>query len=139
MFEKVLYSDNKTVIRSKNLNDIQDEIIRLGQEKASFEHYHSQYAEIDDITSNYYTSAVCDSLLDGKVSKIEGKGLSSVDFTQAYRDKLESLYNYDDSDLRIDVNNSLKLTEYYDELNTDEKTIIGAINELLALIKKNNI
>ncbi len=39
------------------------------------------------------------SLLNGKVDKVEGKGLSTKDFTAAEKTKLEGLSNYDDTAL----------------------------------------
>ena len=38
-------------------------------------------------------------LLNGKVDKVEGKGLSTNDFTTAQKTKLEGLSNYDDTAL----------------------------------------
>lgn len=43
---------------------------------------------------NYYTKAQTDALLDNKVDKVAGKGLSSNDYTDAEKDKLASLKNY---------------------------------------------
>ena len=42
-------------------------------------------------------------LLDGKVDKEKGKGLSSNDYTTAEKNKLSSLENYDDSGLRAEL------------------------------------
>ena len=39
------------------------------------------------------------SLLGGKVDKVDGKGLSTNDFTSAEKTKLEGLSNYDDTAL----------------------------------------
>lgn len=39
------------------------------------------------------------SLLNGKVDKVEGKGLSTNDYTTAEKSKLEGLSNYDDTAL----------------------------------------
>ena len=41
--------------------------------------------------SAYYTSAQVDTLLSGKVDKVEGKGLSTEDFTTALKTKLEGI------------------------------------------------
>ena len=40
--------------------------------------------------SNYYTKAQTDTLFDSKVDKVLGKGLSTNDFTNAYKDKLDN-------------------------------------------------
>jgi hypothetical protein len=43
--------------------------------------------------------------MESKVDKIEGKGLSSNDFTKAEKEKLSGLSNYDDSGVRQDITN----------------------------------
>ena len=43
--------------------------------------------------------------LNNKVDKVEGKGLSSEDFTSTEKRKLAGLENYDDADLREDLEN----------------------------------
>lgn len=52
----------------------------------------------------FYTKEETDAKLDKKVTKIEGKDLSSNDYTTAEKTKLASLNNYDDSELRNTVN-----------------------------------
>lgn len=65
-----------------------------------------------------------------KVDKVEGKGLSSEDFTSAEKRKLAGLENYDDGDLRKDLATMLnsvvevrenldEVTELANDLNTD--------------------
>jgi hypothetical protein len=55
--------------------------------------------------SNYYTKDATynktevDNLLAAKVDKVEGKGLSTEDFTTELKEKLEGLENYDDTAL----------------------------------------
>lgn len=49
--------------------------------------------------SNYYTKSETDTLLSGKVDVVEGKGLSTNDFTTAEKTKLAGLENYDDTAL----------------------------------------
>lgn len=62
-----------------------------------------QTTEVD--LSNYYTKDAVynktevDNLLAAKVDKIEGKGLSTEDFTTELKTKLEGLENYDDTAL----------------------------------------
>ena len=61
--------------------------------------------------SNYYTKDVTynktevDNLLAAKVDKVEGKGLSTEDFTTELKTKLEGLENYDDTALAQRVGN----------------------------------
>lgn len=62
-----------------------------------------QTTEVD--LSNYYTKDATysktevDNLLAAKVDKVEGKGLSTEDFTTELKTKLEGLENYDDTAL----------------------------------------
>ena len=62
-----------------------------------------QTTEVD--LSNYYTKDAVynktevDNLLAAKVDKVEGKGLSTEDFTTELKNRLNSLENYDDTAL----------------------------------------
>ena len=51
-----------------------------------------------DLT-DYYKKSEVDNLLNGKVDKVEGKGLSTEDFTTELKNRLNSLENYDDTAL----------------------------------------
>ncbi|MDE6834527.1 MAG: hypothetical protein K2J39_09840, partial [Ruminococcus sp.] len=53
--------------------------------------------------SDYYTKSQTNSLISGKVDKVTGKGLSENDFTTEEKDKLKSLENYDDSQIKADI------------------------------------
>lgn len=73
--------------------------------KADKEHTHPQYlTEHQDISN--------------KVDKIDGKGLSTVDFTTDYETKLKSLSNYNDTEIKASISNN--------------KTAIDTINDSLA-------
>ncbi|MDE6502046.1 MAG: hypothetical protein K2L10_08185 [Ruminococcus sp.] len=50
--------------------------------------------------------------LSGKVDKVNGKGLSTNDFTTAYKDKLESLQNYDDTKIKAEISENLSTLGY---------------------------
>ncbi len=52
----------------------------------------------------FYTKEEVDDKLEKKVTKVEGKNLSTNDYTTAEKTKLASLNNYDDSELRNAVN-----------------------------------
>ena len=52
------------------------------------------------VPNTYRTSAEQDVIDNGKVDKITGKGLSTNDYTNAEKTKLESLENYDDTALK---------------------------------------
>lgn len=51
-----------------------------------------------------YTKAQSDAMLDEKVDKVEGKALSTNDYTDAEKQKLASLNNYDDTTLKASIN-----------------------------------
>lgn len=53
--------------------------------------------------STTYTKTETNNLLNDKVSKESGKGLSTNDFTNADKSKLDDLENYDDTDVKADV------------------------------------
>ena len=53
--------------------------------------------------TEYYKKSDVDNLLNGKVDKVEGKGLSTEDFTTELKNRLNSLENYDDTALTARV------------------------------------
>lgn len=55
-----------------------------------------------DLT-DYYKKSDVDNLLNSKVDKVEGKGLSTEDFTTELKNRLNSLENYDDTALTARV------------------------------------
>lgn len=69
----------------------------------------------DDVTDFYANTYVSDLVLcksdgfltkqevDNKVDKVNGKGLSTVDFTTAYETKLKKLENYNDTTIKKDI------------------------------------
>lgn len=72
-------------------------------------------------------------LVDGKVDKVAGKGLSTNDFTNALKQKLDSLENYDDTELENAINN---LQEQLDTLvNADADAAIDTFNEIINFLK----
>jgi hypothetical protein len=67
-----------------------------------------------------------------KVDKVEGKGLSTEDFTTALKDRLESLQNYDDTAIREAVN---KLRNDFDTLvESDTSGAIDKFKEIIAFL-----
>jgi len=85
---------------------------------------------------DYYKKTEVDELLDKKVSAEEGKGLSANDYTTLEKEKLASLENYDDSEVREHITNSEQaITDIQgsigsDTLTTTATTVKGAINEV---------
>ena len=85
---------------------------------------------------DYYKKTEVDELLDKKVSAEEGKGLSANDYTTLEKEKLASLENYDDSEVREHITNSeqaitdIQTSIGSDTLTTTATTVKGAINEV---------
>lgn len=53
--------------------------------------------------SNYYTKPETNTLLDNKVDKVDGKQLSTEDYTTEEKAKLAGLENYDDTAVKADI------------------------------------
>ena len=69
---------------------------------------------------------------DNKVAKVEGKQLSTEDFTTTLRQKLDGLTNYDDADVRSAIE---ELQNNLDAIvNGDATSAIDSIQEILAFL-----
>ena len=76
--------------------------------------------------SNYYTKVTVDSKLNNKVDVVEGKGLSTNDYTTIEKTKLQGLSNYNDSALKKTINDEVARATAAEALlqkNIDEKTV----------------
>jgi hypothetical protein len=86
--------------------------------------YESRYSgeEVDAILGNVVN----------KVDKVDGKGLSTEDFTTALKNKLESVQNYDD----VAINEAVaKLRKDFDTLvKSDTSGTIDKFNEIIAFL-----
>lgn len=72
--------------------------------------------------------------IEGKVDKVEGKGLSTEDFTTVLKEKLDSLNNYDDTSVRGLITG---LQQAIDVLSGKENTTeaIDSVNEIIAFLE----
>lgn len=70
--------------------------------------------------------------ISGKVDKVDGKGLSSNDFTTALKTKLEGLSNYDDTEISNAVS-SLQ-TQLDTLVSGNTSTAIDSFNEIIAFL-----
>ena len=95
----------------------------------------SQYVtiqQLNNMLASYYTSSAIDALLQGYVVKVTGMGLSQNDFTNILKAKLESLENYDDTQVRALITS---LTNRLDTLMDGDVTqAIDTFNEIIAFL-----
>lgn len=91
--------------------------------------------ELNENSSNPVSNSAVTKGLNRKVDKVDGKGLSSNDFTDDDKEKLDSLENYDDSGLWDKLNENegyiSQLSESVEEIRSDMSTLdstIGGIN-----------
>ena len=92
------------------------------------------FAEVEKNVSDFATKDyVTTAQLNDKVDKVSGKGLSTNDFTTTLKTKLESLKNYDDSELRDALTT---LRDNFNELvNGDPTSAIENFNEIIAFLE----
>lgn len=86
--------ENMDVCLTDELNDVKSDIENLQTNKANVNHVHTQYAAVNHTHSEY--AAMSDmsqaqSQITNKVDKIDGKSLSSNDYTDAEKDKLSGI------------------------------------------------
>lgn len=105
--------------------------------------------EVDDLItsagtidlSNYYKKTEVDNKLSTKVDVVEGKSLSTNDYTDADKTKLQSLSNYDDTSIRQLITTKADANNVYTKNEVDAKiddAIAGEV-DLSAYYKKNEI
>ena len=63
--------------------------------------------------------------VNNKVDKVKGKELSTNDFTDEYKDKLESLQNYDDSNVKSSIN--LLKAQVGNLHNYDDSAVVASV------------
>ena len=76
--------------------------------------------------SNYYNKVDVDSKLDTKVDTVDGKGLSTNDYSTVEKTKLQGLSNYDDTAINNSLDNEVAratAAELQLQKNIDEKSI----------------
>lgn len=71
-------------------------------------------------------------LENNKVSKIDGKKLSTNDFTNEYKEKLDDLNNYNDTEIKNDINeNTEKITQNTKSIQTNRTDINKILSEYI--------
>lgn len=80
--------------------------------------------------NNVYTKSESDTALNSKVDKVNGKGLSTNDYTNAEKSKLASLSNYDDTAVLTDIAAiKIEQTTQNTALSEDRAALIKAVND----------
>lgn len=109
-------------------DDIYNEYIWTG---TSYELFGSTATDLSD----YYNKDSVNELLDTKVDKQEGKGLSTNDYTNAEKSKLASLENYDDSELRAAIDSlhnydDTEIRQEIDKLSNESEAMSEKIEDI---------
>lgn len=109
-------------------DDIYNEYIWTG---TSYELFGSTATDLSD----YYNKDSVNELLDTKVDKQEGKGLSTNDYTNADKSKLASLENYDDSELRAAIDSlhnydDTEIRQEIDKLSNESEAMSEKIEDI---------
>ena len=90
--------------------------------------------------SNYYTKPETNTLLDTKVNKVDGKQLSTEDYTTVEKTKLASLENYDDTTVKADIAaNTEAIEAEVERAKAAEKVNADAIDTVDAAYKSADV
>ena len=74
------------------------------------------------LLKNYYKKSEVDNKLNEKVDKIEGKSLSTNDYTTEEKTKLASLENYNDEEIKASIALKADTENVYSKTEIDERT-----------------
>ena len=91
--------------QDEGTDDLYDEYLWLSASGSVEAHYELIGSTSVDLT-NYYTKAQTDNLLDDKVDKVNGKGLSTEDYTTAEKTKLGGIESGAEVNVQSDWNQS---------------------------------
>ena len=123
-------------------NNAYDEYINLDGTTSGWEKIGD--TEID--LSNYYTISQVDNLLSNKVDKVSGKGLSTNDFTNDLKTKLNGIANGAEVNVQADWSQTTTTNDSYiknkptklSEFTNDSKFITNAVSNLTNYYTKSN-
>ena len=88
--------------------------------------------ELSETSENAVQNKVVTAALNNKVDKVQGKQLSTEDFTTALKTKLEGLNNYDDTDISNAV---ARLRDDFDSLTQEDiSAAIENFNEIISFL-----
>lgn len=131
MSQYITEDELDTALQGKQ--DVIDDIetIRSGAEKGAtaLQSVPSEYVTETELTNKGYATTTA---LNNKVDKVDGKQLSTEDFTSILKNKLEGLSNYDDTT----INNAISSLQ--SQINTlvsgNASTAIESFNEIIAFL-----
>lgn len=92
---------------------------------------------INDVTCD--NADIIDEKLYSKQEKVLGKGPSTNDFTDAYKNKLDGLINYDDTDIKSSISTINTKIEQIDSKNEEQDSAIEENTNKLERLKNNQI
>ena len=89
--DSIWVGENMDVCLTDELSDMQTDITTLQTGKADINHTHTDYAPVNHSHPGYATEEYVDTHINGKVDKVDGKELSSNDYTDAEKTKLAGI------------------------------------------------
>lgn len=114
LIQKLNDKSNKADVYNKNevddkIGNIQTGSVDLSDYYKKTETYNKNEVDkkISDINVPSYDDTSIKTLINNKLDKVEGKGLSTNDYTTEDKNKLASLSNYDDSNIRTLIDNKI--------------------------------
>lgn len=87
----IYYDTNANECLTTHIEDMETDISSLQTGKANTNHIHTEYSPIDHTHTGYVTEEYVNTHINGKVDKVDGKELSSNDYTDAERTKLAGI------------------------------------------------
>lgn len=87
----IFYDTNMNECLTTHIEGIESDIVSLQTEKANINHTHPEYASVTHTHEEYAMKTYVDSHDNGKIDKVDGKELSSNDYTDAEKTKLAGI------------------------------------------------
>ena len=123
------YVNSQVSSKQDKISNLESIIEGAAKGASALQSVPSEYITETELTNKGYATT---SDLNNKVDKVNGKQLSTEDFTTALKTKLEGLNNYDDTTINTVVT---ALRRDFDELvSGDTTTAIKTFNEVIAFL-----
>lgn len=139
---------NKNKVTDSDMNQIKDVVNNNAKELETAE---NNITELDKVVAqnkeknneqdekiNSNTSKI-EELENNKVDKVDGKGLSTNDFTNEYKKKLDGLSNYNDEKIKQDISDIQKEQETQNDNIESIQKVDEKQDELIQKLKDNSI